>query len=401
MRDIGSLISTAARYYKGLAVLVLNTLLIFAVLELASRAAVIVRNTIQKPDIQLDARSKSSFYRSEKWAAQYWTEFARSRKTQYHAFTVWRRAPFKGETINIDEHGIRVTPGSDCRSNALKVFTFGGSPMWGTGSPDWSTIPAYLRAGLQAEYHRPVCVLNFGESGYVSTQSVVELILQLQSGNVPDIAVFTDGSNDIYTAYQSGRSGIHENLAQIAARFEGTDRQPLPARILESSSLYGLISGQLQRLAPAPTPRLLTYATAGINRDELSREVVHTFLSNYEIVDSLAQKFDFNYFFFWPPQISVGHKALTDEERNLLKAVDPSLEKLYSSVYDMMGSLIQRYQNFYSLTGIFDNEQGLLWLDDTHVTPVGNNLIAEKMLEIIRPKVKIPVSDRSSSSNAY
>lgn len=39
--------------------------------------------------------------------------------------------------------------------------------MWGTGSPDWGTIPAFLQSGLQALKGGPVCVVNFGESGWV------------------------------------------------------------------------------------------------------------------------------------------------------------------------------------------------------------------------------------------
>jgi acyl-CoA synthetase (AMP-forming)/AMP-acid ligase II len=131
--------------------------------------------------------------------------------------------------------------------NALKVFTFGGSPMWGTGSPDWSTIPAYLRIELEEARRRPLCIMNFGESAYVSTQSVIELMLQLQAGNVPDIAIFTDGVNDIFTGYQSGKAGIHQNFEQIAARLEGTG-QPRPlSRLLESFFLYGLGSKEVQK----------------------------------------------------------------------------------------------------------------------------------------------------------
>jgi hypothetical protein len=38
------------------------------------------------------------------------------------------------------------------------------------------------------------------------------------------------------------------------------------------------------------------------------------------------------------------------------------------------------------LGAIFDNCQFLLWLDDIHFTPVGNALIAQKMLEVLRAR---------------
>src|SRR5262249_22054556 len=141
MLDIGALLKATGRYYRGVALLILNALILLAGLEFTSRAALAVRSFLPREEALPDPRAASSYYAKQEWAHQYWREFLQSRKTQYHAYTVWRRAPFKGKTINIDERGIRVTPGSDCSTGSLKVFTFGGSPMWGTGSPDWGTIP--------------------------------------------------------------------------------------------------------------------------------------------------------------------------------------------------------------------------------------------------------------------
>lgn len=402
MRDIAALLKTTGRYYRGLALLILNALIIFAGLELASRAAYTIRGVLTREEETLpsDPRSASSYYVTQEWAHQYWQEFVRSRKTHYRAYTVWRRAPFKGKTINVDDAGLRVTPGSDCGPSSLKVFTFGGSPMWGTGSPDWSTIPAYLRADFHEITGRPVCILNFGESGYVSTQSVIELIRQVHSGNIPDIVIFTDGSNDIYTGYQSGQSGVHENLEMVAARMEGRDQPRVRNLILDYLYVYGFISGQVQRLSAPRTQKLLTYESAGIDTGKLTKAVVQTYLDNCEIVRSMAQKFDFDYFFFWPPQISVGKKALTEEEKTLLRQVNPSLEKLSASVYQSIEPLIPKYDNFYSLTDTFDDQQSLMWLDDSHVTPVGNRLLASKITQVIKTKSKRLTGPASSSSNS-
>ena len=99
--------------------------------------------------------------------------------------------------------------------------------MWGTGSPNWGTIPANLQKGLEKLRQGPVCVMNFAESAYVSTQDVIMLLMQLRSGNVPDLVLFYNIGGDIYSAYQSGRAGVPENLDQIAARFEGRREPPL------------------------------------------------------------------------------------------------------------------------------------------------------------------------------
>ena len=113
--------------------------------------------------------------------------------------------------------------------------------MWGTGSPDWGTIPANLQKVLNKLRQGPVCVTNFAESAYVSTQDIIMLLLQLQSGNIPDLVLFYDIAGDIPAAYQSGRPGVHANLDEIAARFEGRSKPATFVDRLRSTSSYSLI----------------------------------------------------------------------------------------------------------------------------------------------------------------
>jgi hypothetical protein len=157
--------------HKALAIITLNTLILFACLELA--AAFVAKNW-KKPVkiIDEDPRGHLSYYVSQAWAKQYWKEFSLSGAELYRDYVIWRRAPFKGQFININRDGIRVTPGADCSAHSYEVFSFGGSTMWGTGSPDWGTIPAYLRADFTALRDGPICVMNFGESAFVSTQAL-------------------------------------------------------------------------------------------------------------------------------------------------------------------------------------------------------------------------------------
>jgi hypothetical protein len=262
--------------------------------------------------------------------------------------------------------------------------------MWGTGSPDWGTIPSYLQKGITKLKNGPICVVNFGESAYVSTQSVITLMLQLQSGNIPDVTLFFDGVADIYTAYQSGRPGIHENFDQIAAKLERRDVPKIRSLLdlLELASLHPLavsLVSKLRQEVPS-TPKLLTYETMGMDAESLSDSIIQTYLSNYKIVHGLAQKYGFKSFFFWPPHITVGEKPLTAEEWELKRSLDPALAKLYLSVYRKIEPLVPECKNLVYLGAIYDDYKFLLWLDDTHVTPVGNELIAQKMLEELRAR---------------
>jgi hypothetical protein len=179
-------------------------------------------------------------------ASQHWREFKLSRKTQYLSYGVWRRAPFTGATINIDDGGIRRTPGAVCGGGSYKVFVFGGSPIWSTGSPDWVRSRRICRPGSRsAKVGRPVCVVNFGESAYVSTQSVITLLTRLHAGDVPNLTLFYDGPNDVYAAFQSARPAVHENVGSIARIFEHrgeAESNPLP-ELLDRSALFRLSRG--------------------------------------------------------------------------------------------------------------------------------------------------------------
>jgi len=383
--------------YRAVAILMLNTLIVFACFELAARGAFKMASVMSKPTEQLvgdgNPREKVSYYSSQDWAERYWYEFRLSGKERYYPYVGWRRAPFEGKTIEIDENGVRLTPGADCSATSFKVFTFGASEMWGTGSPDWDTIPANLQKGLEKLRQGPVCVMNFGESAYASMQDVIMLLMQLRSGNVPDLVLFYNIGSDVYAAYQSGRAGVPQNLDQLAARYEGRQEPSSFVDQLRSTYSYALIDKLMGKLSIAnpqqeePTPRkLVTYESMGIDVAKLSDLIVQHYLGNHEIVSGLAQKYGFKYFFFLPPRIFRGNKPLTPEEQEMKHGVETeaALYKLYTAVYQTIERESSKYQNLYSMVHIFDRYDSLIWIDAVHVTPIGNQLIAERMLDVIQ-----------------
>jgi hypothetical protein len=399
------MVSTLSRrFYKAVAILMLNALIVFACFELAAIGFVKIKipSVKSKPTEQLvgegTPREKVSYYSSQDWAERFWYEFRLSRKQQFYSYVGWRRAPFKGNTIEVDRNGVRLTPGADCSAKSFKVFTFGASEMWGTGSPSWGTIPAHLQKGLEKLRQGPVCVTNFAESAYVSTQDVIMLLMQLQSGNVPDVVLFYTIEDDIYSAYQSGRAGVIANLDQIAARFEGRQAPSIPPTFvdrLRSTYSYSLIDMLMSKLTIAnsqqnePTPiKLVTYESMGIDVATLGDLVAQDYFENYKIVSALAQEYGFKYFFFLPPSISLGNKPLTPEEQEMKHRDESEAAhyKLFTAVHHTIERESSKYQNLYSMVHIFDRYDSLLWIDGSHVTPIGNQLIAERMLAVIQAR---------------
>ena len=155
------------------------------------------------------------------------------------------------------------------------------------------------------------------------------LLLQLQSGNIPDLVVFYDIAGDIPAGYQSGRPGVHANLDEIAARFEGRSKPATFVDRLRSTSSYSLIAELMDKLMIAnpqqkePTPgKLATDKSISLDIPTLSDQIVQDYFGTYTIVSALAEKYGFKYFFFLPGSVLLGNKPLTPEEQEMKRKAD-------------------------------------------------------------------------------
>jgi hypothetical protein len=219
---------------------------------------------------------------------------------------------------------------------------------------------------------------------------VLTLLMQLQAGNVPDLVLFYDGPNDIFAAYQSGRAGIQQNVDQLAAIFERRDR-PHPLRQwLQESASYSIVNALIVRTGIAtPVAKHADEPTWKVTDvSALSEAVVARYLRNYTFVSALAEQHRFKFLFFWQPFISIGQKPLTTEEREIRDKgnAETTYSELVRSVYRGIDANAPAYRNLYDMAHMFDRYDGLLWIDSAHVTPLGNELLAGKMLEILQAR---------------
>ena len=65
---------------------------------------------------------------------------------------------------------------------------------------------------------------------------------------------------------------------------------------------------------------------------------------------------------------------------------ETALHKLSAAVHHIVERESSKYQNLYSMAHIFDQYDSLMWIDDGHATPIGNQVIAERMLAIIQAR---------------
>jgi predicted nucleic acid-binding OB-fold protein len=123
----------------------------------------------------------------------------------------------------------------------------------------------------------------------------------------------------------------------------------------------------------------------------LSDLVAREYFGSYKIVSALAQEYGFKYYFFVPPTIALGNKPLTPEEQEMKykEESETAHRRLSTSVYDIVDRESSKYPNFYSMIDAFDQYDSLMWIDGSHATPIGNQVIAEKMLTVIQARSSV------------
>lgn len=314
----------------------------------------------------------------------YSKEFAESSRLRWESYVYWRRQPYRGGCINITADGLRVVPGQETGFAAArplrKLFVFGGSAVWGTGARDAFTLPALLGRELK---HQGVDteVVNFGESGYVSTQEVIALLLQLQKGNIPDFAIFYDGANDIYSAYQQGAAGLPQNEFNRVKEFniltrpgdlfkaalQGAANQSAVMRLIKSAGRRTGIDRNNEDLGPERAEIIIAKAAA-------------TYRGNMELVRHLAAAYGFQYVFYWQPTVFEKENPTSHEKSEYEKQrhLAPLIREAYRRLSDL-ACASKDQENFRGLQGVFSQETNSVYIDWIHLSEKGNEIVAREI----------------------
>ena len=316
--------------------------------------------------------------------ADYARELDDSAKHQYLPYVEWRRRAYEGRFISVDQDGVRRTVNSQCTDDrSLRIWMFGDSALWGTGVADGGTIPSQL-AKLYADSGQSVCIKNFGEAAWVSTQELIELVLQLkQSDRRPDIVIFYDGTDEIFMPDAGAPKDVHQGYRRFRELLDGARAEAKPGLLfLKKSNTVRALDLLSQKInSRSRGKRALPYAEA----EAVAQISVDNYQKNLHITDLLAQAYGFQAYYLWYPTSSFGNKPLTPEERESVREEreeTPSRFELKQITYAMC-SKINRPSFFY-LGDALDHEQRKIYLDGAHLTAEGNGIMARKIFEILR-----------------
>jgi hypothetical protein len=332
-------LQSLARWARDGWLIVGVTLLVLVGLEAGYRLQAAVRVAIASPTstISLDPSRPRHPYTDSSWFRTYGREYDSSFTLQWKPYVYFRRPPFSGSVINVDSAGHRRTiPGPRPAADTIRVFVFGGSTLWGTDLRDAATIPSVLSRVLASKATSDVTfdVTNLGETGYVFTQEMLELELQLRVGHVPNIVVFYDGINDVGAAVQSGQVGLPMNESNRVREFQlgrviyGTELGPASdARVaavmvqtaVQRSQLLQRLVGTFGRRA---TSERRTVVARGQSLEALTRDQVRIYLGNVEMIEALSRAYGFKVVYVWQPTFQTTTKRLTPREQALLRTIE-------------------------------------------------------------------------------
>lgn len=298
------------------------TLILIVLLETTVRARRAWASRSSGPPTFLDGDPR----KTEAWVVDFYREFLKAQKLSWRSYVYFRRIPFDGKEIDIDTLGRRFTPQPTVPAQPIaRVHMYGGSTMWGEPLRAANTIPAEVARRLQplAGTGQRIEVTNVGETGYVFTQEVLQLMMDLRRGERPDVVVFYDGINDIAAAVQRGVAGDPQNETRRVAEFQfgrELDVSPDETPLHRDTRVTGLLGKMmLDRLALVQWAKSRNPAPARtfVAADSLASSMVRVYEQNARLVEFMGKQYGFIPVYVWQPIFHISEKPLTALEKNL------------------------------------------------------------------------------------
>jgi hypothetical protein len=320
-----------------------------------------------------DKRAALPNYREFDWAKTHFREFAEL-STEYESFYGWRRLPYQGQTINIDENGIRRTFQDPGARPTRTIAIFGGSTAWGSGSDDDHTI-ASLFARARPDYR----AYNFGETAHTAQQNLNFLVKTLAEGFRPDVVVFYNGSSEInkcrigLDAFSDlNEPRIRELLDDDAHSLQGSKAfwsLVYPAKLFWDKlqpSLHARLYGPQDRRDCAENPEKAAM---------IARTLFWDWMAAKRLVEGYGGRF----------VAALQPVAYFGQPRTDHITIDAELMRQYEAVYSQYDRLLQDEfpalaPNFLDLRRAFDGDE-YLYIDADHASPGGNLIVAARIGE--------------------
>lgn len=329
-------------------------------------------------------------FKNHAWAKGHFEEYS-ALKYRYYDYIGWRNLQFKGTTLNTDSEGYRRH--SKTEHNNAEIWIFGGSAILGPGARDSETIPAFL------EHLSNKSTFNFGESGYVSHQSLNLLQKVYLQGGKPRKVIFYDGVNDT------------DHKCSIEGDFYSSSLEKKIRRYVEDGRNFesGILVFGIFR------PFLIAYQkffekfhgglqfgqntkNTQINQgDDCTKPnsiklnlVAKNLVSDWVVARRLVESNGGVFFPILQPVVFLGRPNISNQPR---VKDDIQAHTRYELVYNRVKKQLDEMRfKYYDFTRILDagsevenkdSIEDLYYYDRCHLSPNGNERVASRLLEII------------------
>jgi hypothetical protein len=353
-------------------IIAINALIIMGLLILLNIGVITLYN-INKSIKNLtyefsDPRMYLPNYTNVDWAAKHFEEF-NELSTEYRSYVGWKRLPYNGETINIDNDGIRNTVQHPFVNDSSKLVAFlGASGIWGTGVNDENTLPSHFSKISQGKYR----AINFGEAEYNAYQSFITLNLQIKKGFRPDIVISSDGPNMLGKLKKGAKHFSHTREGQVNSMLADQGlRIQLSFKHYFFKKIQLFISAMFTKFGNSPITK---FDVNEKNIEIIAKSLCDTWLET----KYLADRYGAEYIAILSPSSAIGNPNLS--HLNIKESSKQRYKKLYSKIKELLET--KQYQELQSnlmfIPYIFDCDD-YIYIDSVHLSPLGNKLIAERI----------------------
>lgn len=269
-----------------------------------------------------------------------------------------------------NEDGLKIFRSKEKPDSTFRIITTGGSVVYGQ-KPD-ETIAANLEQILKDSFpNQNIEVLNAGIPAYVVEQEFILIQLKLQYYQ-PDMIISLDGYNDLLSCeinrYYPGLDVLPpHNWRDFKYIRQQEKRRKLHGRF------YGIFPN-IYRLRDFFFRRSFDKNFEYTDLSNNKELIAHTYRNRIEDINAFCNAKGIDYHHFLQP-IRFIDKTNSEREENL--------ESIYMSINDSLMQL--SYSS--SLTTVFCKNTKV-YLDECHVIPTGNIIIAKEIVQSIYPKLQ-------------
>lgn len=330
----------------------------------------------------------------------------RQQDMEWEPYLHYRFKPMNGKHNTIYKNGHRKTanPSLKDSATALKIFCFGGSTMYSSGSRDEHTIPSELSNLIHTTFpNQNVEVTNFGCHGYTRASENIQLQRELVKNNIPDIVIFYDGVNEVISAHQNNEAGTPTNAYNRKKEFKiAHSYKKRIALMVYSSNLYRFVTTMQRKIFTNSA-----YKQLSSRSDTLATNIAENYVGYVQLSKSLENEYGFTVFNFMQPNI-YSKKNMTAAEQGYYKD-QQYYENLYTLSYETVrkDAIMINDSSFVDISDVFDTAEKTIYFDFCHTGELGNKLVAARMFDYLKPllapktteAVTVPETELLTTSN--